>query len=125
MNWTDTELKGIAAADELQIETMRADGTFRNPVTIWVVRVNNGIYVRAVGGPTGTWFRHASERHQARISAVGVSKVVTLAVVTDADLNHAVDTSYRAKYAHYGERIVGSTLTEQAHAATLKLEPAV
>jgi hypothetical protein len=36
--WTSDELTRIAAADELEIAALRADGTLRRPVTIWMVR---------------------------------------------------------------------------------------
>jgi hypothetical protein len=36
--WTSDELSKIGAAEELQIESVRRDGTLRTPVTIWVVR---------------------------------------------------------------------------------------
>ena len=37
--WTRDELSKIEKADELQIASLRRDGTLRNPVTIWVVRL--------------------------------------------------------------------------------------
>jgi hypothetical protein len=36
--WTSDELAKIEAADELQLASVRRDGTLRKPVTIWVVR---------------------------------------------------------------------------------------
>jgi hypothetical protein len=40
--WTSDELGKIAAAEELEIASVRRDGTLRNPVTIWVVRHGDG-----------------------------------------------------------------------------------
>ena len=34
--WTSDELTCIGAAEELEIATLRPDGTRRKPVTIWV-----------------------------------------------------------------------------------------
>ena len=73
-SWTHGELAKIDAADELELATLRQDGTLRSPVTIWVVRVGDDLYVRAVAGTTGRWFQHAQERHQGHIDAGGVSK---------------------------------------------------
>src|SRR5207245_4037289 len=45
--WTNDELEKIGAADEVQLASRRADGTLREPVTIWVVRRSEDLYVRA------------------------------------------------------------------------------
>ena len=39
--WTPNELEAIGSARELEreISSLRADGTLRKPVTIWIVRV--------------------------------------------------------------------------------------
>ena len=36
--WTNDELNKIGTAEELKIASLRADGTLRKPVIIWVVR---------------------------------------------------------------------------------------
>jgi hypothetical protein len=119
--WTHDELSMIGKTEELEIAALKRDGTPRKPVTIWVVRQGDNLYVRSVNGRTGTWFRGAQERHEAHIEAGGVAKAVRL-IETD-DLNDAIDTAYRAKYRRYAKRIVDSVLTPQARAATLKLVP--
>ena len=45
--WTSDELARIGTAEELQIASLRRDGTLRNPRTIWVVRVVDDLYVRS------------------------------------------------------------------------------
>jgi hypothetical protein len=57
--WTSEELSKIGAAEELEIATVRSDGTLRRPVTIWVVRVGDDHYVRSVNRRSATWFRGA------------------------------------------------------------------
>ena len=49
--WTTEELSKIETAEELKIASMRRDGTLRKPVTIWVVRHGDQIYVRSVRRP--------------------------------------------------------------------------
>jgi hypothetical protein len=117
--WTTDELDKMDAADELEIASLRADGALRNPTTIWVVRLGDDLYVRSVNGRTGTWFRGAQDRHEARIQSGGVGKGVLL-VETD-DLGDEIDAAYRTKYRRYAASIVGSVLTPEARAATLKL----
>ena len=119
--WTSDELEKVAAADELQLASVRPDGKLRKPVTIWVVRLGDDLYVRSVNGRTGTWFGGAQDRHEARIQAGGVGKDVLL--VEADDLGDEIDAAYRTKYRRYAASIVGSVLTRDARAATLKLVP--
>jgi hypothetical protein len=72
--WTGDELDKIGTADELEIAPLRRDGTQRNPVTIWVVRLNDDVYVRSYKGSGGSWFRAAQARHEGRIRAGGIEK---------------------------------------------------
>lgn len=62
--WTNDELDRISTAEELQIASHRQDGKLRNPVTIWVVRVDDDLYVRSYRGRQGAWYR-AAQRSQA------------------------------------------------------------
>lgn len=65
--WTSDELEIIGRTDKLRIALLRSDGTLRKPVTIWVVRVGDDLYVRCVRGRGGAWFRATQLRHQGRI----------------------------------------------------------
>ncbi|MGH2449826.1 MAG: DUF2255 family protein [Candidatus Limnocylindria bacterium] len=120
-SWTPDELDGIGAAEELQLASVRRDGTLRKPVTMWVVRDGDDVYVRSVNGRTSFWFRGAQTRHEAHIRAGGIEKDVDL-VETD-ELRDDIDAAYRAKYHRYAESIVSSIVSPQARAATLKLVP--
>ena len=119
--WTSGELNKIGAAEELEIASLRSDGTLRNSVTIWVVRVGDDLYVRSVNGRTSNWFRGAQDRHEAHIHAGGVDKDVLLVETNES--TDEIDAAYRAKYRRYAASIVNATLTPQARAATLKLTP--
>ena len=120
--WTADELEKIETADELEIASLRSDGTLGSKRTIWVVRVDDDLYVRSVNGRTSDWFRGAQRRHEGRIRAGGVEKDVTF-VEADADLEARIDEAYRQKYRRYASRIVDSTLTPRARSAALKLVP--
>lgn len=122
--WTGGELAAIEGTDELHMQTRRPDGGLRNPVTMWVVRVGDDLYVRSVRGTGGLWYRHATERNEARVRSGGVTTDVTLARESDADVNERIDAAYRAKYQQrYPDNIVATTLTDEARASTLKLRP--
>lgn len=45
--WTNEEPDWIGAARELEVASLRADGTLRQPVTIWVTREGDDLYVRS------------------------------------------------------------------------------
>jgi hypothetical protein len=120
-SWTNDELTRIGAAEELEIATLRSDGTLRRPVTIWVVRQGDDLYIRPIHGRTSSWFRAAQERHEGHIAAGGAEKDVRL-VETD-DRNDEIDAAYRGKYGHYSASVVGTVVSPQARSATLKLEP--
>ena len=121
--WTSDELTRIGTAEELEIATRRADSTLRNPVTIWVVRLGDDLYVRAVNGRTSAWFRGTQVRHEGHIQAGGVDKEVAFVEEADPAINDQIDAVYRAKYRRYAANIVGSTMTPGARAATIKLVP--
>ena len=120
--WTKSELDKIARAEELEIATRRRDGTLRDPVTVWMVRLGDDVYVRSVKGRTGAWFRGAVAHHEGRVRAGGVQRDVTFVEANDAP-GDEIDRAYRAKYGRYAESIVNSVLTPQARVATLRLVP--
>src|SRR4051812_33231532 len=98
--WTSDDLDKIGRADELQIESSRQDGSLRKPVTIWVVRVANDLYVRSVNGRESGWFRGTQDQGKGRIRAGGVEKEVTF-VEPDDSVGSDLDAAFRSKYGHY------------------------
>jgi hypothetical protein len=119
--WTDDKLTKIDAAEEIQIAPRRADGTLFNPVTIWVVRVGNALYIRSYKGSRGAWFRGAQECHAGRIWAGGVEIDVAFVAEPDAAINDRIDAAYRVKYrrSQYAE----SMLTPEVRATTIRITP--
>src|SRR6195256_2740272 len=117
--WSSDELSKIGTAEELKIASRRRDGTLRNPVTIWVVRHGDDLYVRSVQGRTAAWFRGAQVRHEGHIQAGGVDKDVTF-VDADHDIDDQLDAVYRAKYRRYAPSIVGSIVTPEARSTTIE-----
>ncbi len=120
--WKGDELVKIGAAEEVQIAPLRRDGTLRKPVTVWVVRHGDDLYVRSVRGRSGQWFRGTQERHEGRLRAGGVQQDVTF-VDAGRDIDDEVDTAYRAKYRRYAGSILNSVLTPEARSTTIKLVP--
>lgn len=123
-NWTSKELERIAAADELQLASFKQDGTRRSPVTIWVVRVGDEVYVRAYRGHETAWFQQAQRRPLGRIEAGGVTKdVMFVDASSDQALSREIDAAYQSKYRRYGATYVDSMVAPAARATTLRLVP--
>jgi hypothetical protein len=120
--WTDDELNKVDATDELAIAVLRPDGTLRKPVTIWVVRLGEDLYVRSGYGLAAAWFRGTRVRHEGRIDAGGIQKDV---VLEDADpaIGDQIDAAYRNKYRRHGAQYVNSVTTAEARSTTIKLVP--
>ena len=121
--WRSDELTKIEKAEELQIASLQHDGILRKPVTIWVVRVGDDLYVRSVNGRGSGWFRGTQVRHEGHIRAGGVDKDVAFVDEADPSVNEQIDAAYRTKYHRYAASIVNTTLSPQARAATIKLMP--
>ena len=109
-------------ADELQLASLRSVATLQGPVTMWVVRHGNDLFVRSMNGPEGVWYRAAQMRHQGNIRAGGVQKEVTFADAS-RDLSDQIDAAYRNKYRRYGANYVDSIVSPEARRATIKLVP--
>ncbi|MCU1597020.1 MAG: hypothetical protein JWQ47_759 [Glaciihabitans sp.] len=121
-SWTPTELDRIGRTDEIQIASYRPDGTLRPFVTIWGVRVGDGIFVRSAHGPDNPWYRRAITSGTGRIRVPGVERDVTFQK-PEAERQAAIDTEYHSKYDRYGARIVGTVVGPGLHAVTLELIP--
>lgn len=74
--WTKAELAKIGSADELQIASLRSDGTLGKPVTIWSVVYDGNLFVRSVNGPTAWWFRATHATHRGRVLTRDVERDV-------------------------------------------------
>jgi len=120
--WTNDELKKIGNVEELRIATLRHDSTLRKKVTIWVVRLDDDLYVRCVNGRNGAWFRGALTCHEGRIWAGGVEKDVIFVEESDPSINDRIDEAYLSKYGRYPQ-YVAPMVTPEVRNATIKLVP--
>ena len=120
--WNPDELTRIGAAEELQLASLRPDGTLRRYVTMWVVRVGDELYVRSAYGPNNPWYRRAKASGVGRIRAGGLERGVTFADAP-ADSHGAIDAAYHAKDDRYGPKLVGTVVGPQAEEVTIRLVP--
>jgi hypothetical protein len=120
--WTPQELDAVGAADELQIASVRDDGSLRPWVTIWAVRSGDELYVRSAYGPETGWYRRAKASGIGRIRAGGIERDVTFAEAATG-IGAEIDAAYEAKYGRYGKGIVKTVVGEQVHPLTIRLVP--
>jgi hypothetical protein len=71
-SWSGEQLDRIGQSGELQIASRDTDGALRKWVSIWVVCVDDAVYVRTWYRRTTGWFGDVLELHQARIRVPGL-----------------------------------------------------
>ena len=119
-DWSSTELAKIDAAQELLIATRRAAGTLRTAVPIWVVTVNDGVYVRTWYRRETGWFGYAVRAGGAHITVPGLEADVTVQDL-GSHMRAEVDAAYRAKYGRYSSATIQWMVSDDAVATTLRL----
>jgi len=120
VTWTPDQLQRIDGSDELEIASRRADGTLRPFMPIWVVRVDDQVYVRTWYRRDTGWFGHALRSRRAHIRVPDLEADVTIEDIGDAatQVTADVDAAYRTKYGRGG---ADSMVTATAAATTLQL----
>jgi hypothetical protein len=119
--WTDADLTHFGDAEEVRIAGMRQDGSLRNPVIVWVVRVGDVLYTRSVNGPDAAWFRSVQIRHRGQLSAD--AKGIDVDIVSNDSVDEGqIDAAYQRKYGRYPGP-VESIISPTARSTTLKLVP--
>lgn len=119
-DWTPEDLDSIAGASQIEITTLRGDGSARSYVPIWVVRAGDDLFVRSYRGSDGGWYRHACRHPHGRIKARGVQRDVEF-TAADATAPGVIDAAYRDKYGSNG--YVDTMIGAAAAATTMKLTP--
>jgi hypothetical protein len=74
--WSADELDDLRASNEIQLSTFRADGSLRTFVPVWVVQVDDAVYVRSYRGETGNWYRHARQHGDGHVGSAAVDRDV-------------------------------------------------
>ena len=120
-NWTEAELKKIAAADDLHISPFREDGvTYGTPTWIWSVVVDGSLYVRGYNGQNSSWYKAAVTQKAGRIRVADMEREVEFEPVA-GEVNDRIDEAYRTKYSSspYLAPMIGT----RARAATMRISP--
>ena len=120
--WSADELQRLSEAEEVRVAARRSDGSLRRPVVIWIVRVDDRLFVRSVRGPAGAWYQAATRTHDGHLSGGGLESDVRF-VGGDRAIDEAVDAAYRSKYGT--SSALGTVLTDGARATTTELVPVI
>lgn len=121
MTFSPDDLDLLAATDEIEIETRRADGGTRRTI-IWVMTDGPDVFVRSVRGEAGRWYREALVDPRVTIHAQGRA---IAAKATPAAGDAAVarcSSAITRKYA--GQPGYRPMLRPPTLATTLRLDPA-
>lgn len=119
--WTPQQLEPFAAAVEVTIAVDGTDGKTADPVTIWAVRVDDDLFVRAYTGSRSRWWRAVLASGRGTLTAADRSLDIT-AEPADPVLADYIDEAYADKY---GANVyVDAMVTDAARETTLRLRPA-
>jgi hypothetical protein len=115
-------LSRFAQAEELEIDAppSAATGMIR-PRTIWVVVVDDAVYVRSWKGPAGHWYQEVCAHGQAVVYLDGHPIPVRVVPVPDEATRAQVSEAYRRKY--FDDPFLRSMLRADVVPTTLRLEP--
>jgi hypothetical protein len=124
-SWTAAQLDEIDTDHELRIASRRPDGSLRSPVTIWMVRVGDDVFVRAAHGTTTRWNRLAHTAGTGHVTVgFGIDHDATFEPA-DPALNDAITAAYEAKYdGKYPREYIEPVVSADSLPTTLRVIPA-
>ena len=120
MSFRPEDLRRLAAAKEVDIETQAPDGPVHR-TTIWVIVDGDETFVRSYLGPDARWYREAVANPAVALHVDGERLTATAIPATDPDSIERVSAGFRAKYPA-GEST--TAMVTQFLDTTLRLEPA-
>ena len=124
-SWSQDDLDRLGGVGEVEVSSVRRDGSLSRARTVWIVRVGDQLYLRSVNGPDGAWYLLTRAFHQGRIEARGVARDVTWIDVDAAegpDVDPAVDAEYARKY-QGSTAAIAHINSPLARTTTMRVEP--
>jgi hypothetical protein len=122
-------LSGHASFDPDVLDTLRSrkevgirtSGNRQRPITIWIVVVDDAVFVRSVRGPRGKWYVAARASGEATLIVDQRELPVRVTSATDAASQAAVNQAILRKYATspYAQVMVSDDVVP----TTLRLDP--
>lgn len=114
-------LASLREADEVEIETVRADGTARRTV-IWAVADDRAAYVRSVRGGRGRWYRDLVARPDGALHVAGRRIEVRAVAAADPATVELVSALLREKYGRRSRASTDAMLLPDPLPTTMRLE---
>lgn len=122
MKFDELTLGRFRDVEEVEIETVKRDGTPRRTV-IWIVADEQDAYVRSVRGDRGRWYRDLVERPVGTLLPDGDRIEVQARPAADEGTIELVSRLLREKYARASRASTESMLVPKTLHTTLRLEP--
>jgi len=123
--WSEDDLDLFGGAGEVEVSSVRRDGSWSRSRIVWIVRVGDQLYLRSVNGPEAAWYRSTRSRHQGRLEARGKLCDVTWVDIDAAehpDIDPAIDAEYARKY-RGSTSAIAHINSEQARGTTMRVDP--
>ena len=121
MQFEQSDLEAMAAAEEVDIETRSQAGETHRTI-IWIVEHDGEIYIRSYRGTRGRWYREALENPAVAIHVGGRRIAATAVSATDPASVEACSDGLRAKYPR--SQSLRAMLVDDVLPTTLRLVPA-
>ena len=120
MTWDTTTIRRLADTKEIDV-VVPAPGKPDVRTPIWIVAVNDNLYVRSWKGDTGIWYRRARRHGTGTVIAQGQQHQVQFTATEDPGTNAHIDEAYRSKYGNssYSQAMTRSPATS----TTMRLDP--
>jgi hypothetical protein len=97
MTWDTATARELAGTGEIDV-VVPAPGRPDARTPIWIVAVDDELYVRSWKGEAGIWYRRARRHGIGSIVAGGQQHEVRFTATDDPAINARIDDAYRSKY---------------------------
>ena len=109
---------------EVRIETRRDSDSPEHRTIIWVVVVEEEVFVRSVRGSRGRWYREISSNPEGALHVADDPIPVQATPATEGATVDAVSAAFRSKYQKSSPASTEAMVRPETLATTLKLSPA-
>ena len=122
MSFATDDLERLAAAEEVEIETVARDGPIHRTV-VWVVVEGTDTFIRSYRGRSARWFREALANPAVALHLDGRRLAASAIPATDPDSIDRTTAALQSKYGHE-PTLLATMLEPDKLDANFRLEPA-